>query len=132
MSATLHKLMLQVMRTDRDAERTDAGWVTRCLFCRKALLLPENGQQRGGGVSLEHIVPRSWFDHRAAADLIADFDGPNDLRNLALACRNCNSGKGSGHDANGPLNPRAREIIVALLTKRAARFMPMEDVDDQD
>lgn len=127
MSATLHKLMLQVMRTDRDAELTDAGWVAKCLFCRKALLLPENGRQRSSGVSLEHIVPRSWFDHRAAADLIADFDGSNDLRNLALACRSCNSGKGSGHDANGPLNPRAREIIVALLEKRAKRFVPLND-----
>ncbi len=126
MSVTLQKLLLQVMRTDRAAELTDAGWVTRCLFCRKALLLSADGKHRGGA-SLEHIVPRSWFDHRAAADLIASFDGPNDLRNLALACRSCNSGKGSGHDANGPLDSRAREIVVTLLEKRAKRFVPLED-----
>lgn len=122
MSAAQAKLLLQVIRTDRDAELTDAGWVTRCLFCRKSLLLSADGRHRGGA-SLEHIVPRSWFDHRAAADLIAEFDGPNDLRNLALACRSCNSGKGSGHDANGPLDFRAREIVTTLLQKRAARFI---------
>lgn len=128
MSATLQKLLLQVMRTDRHAQLTEAGWVTRCLFCRKALLLSLDGQHRGGA-SLEHIVPQSWFDHRAAADLIAPLDGPNDLRNLALACRSCNSGKGSGHDANGPHDARAREIVVKLLEKRAERFVPLDQDD---
>lgn len=122
MSAAQAKLLLQVIRTDREAQLTDAGWVTKCLFCRKALVLSADGKHRGGA-SLEHIVPRSWFDHRAAADLIAAFEGPNDLRNLALACRSCNSGKGSGHDANGPLDFRAREIVTALLEKRAARYV---------
>ena len=122
MSAAQAKLLLQVIRTDREAQLTDAGWVTKCLFCRKALVLSADGKHRGGA-SLEHIVPRSWFDHRAAADLIVAFAGPNDLRNLALACRSCNSGKGSGHDANGPLDFRAREIVTALLEKRAARYI---------
>jgi len=127
MSAAQAKLLLQVIRTDREAQLTDAGWVTKCLFCRKALVLSADGKHRGGA-SLEHIVPRSWFDHRAAADLIAAFAGPNDLRNLALACRSCNSGKGSGHDANGPLDFRAREIVTALLEKRAARYIePVEE-----
>jgi 5-methylcytosine-specific restriction endonuclease McrA len=127
MSAAQAKLVLQVIRTDREAQLTDAGWVTKCLFCRKALVLSADGKHRGGA-SLEHIVPRSWFDHRAAADLIETFEGPNDLRNLALACRSCNSGKGSGHDANGPLDFRAREIVTALLEKRAARYIdPVEE-----
>ncbi len=123
MSATLQKLLLQVMHSDRDAQLTDQGWVTRCLFCRKALLVSTDGKYRCRA-SLEHIVPRSWFDHRAAAGLVTDFDGPNDLRNLALACRGCNSGKGSRHDVKGPHDARAREIVVKLLEKRAERFVP--------
>ncbi len=125
MSTTQRKLLLQVLATDRLAERGEAGWRTRCLFCKKGLWLGLDGKPEPG-VSLEHIVPRSWFEHRAAADFTAVLDGPNDLRNLALACRRCNSGKGSGHDARGPTDARAREIVEQMLLKRAERFRPLE------
>ncbi len=124
MSATQRKLLLQVLATDRLAERGEAGWRTRCLFCKKGLWLGLDGKPEPG-VSLEHIVPRSWFDQRAAAEFTEALDGPNDLRNLALACRRCNSGKGSGHDARGPHDARAREIVTRMLLTRAERYQAL-------
>ncbi len=67
-------------------------------------------------------MPQSWFDKRAAADLIADLSGPNDERNLALSCARCNQNKGSRHDANGPANARAREVVTQLKVTRMARY----------
>jgi hypothetical protein len=76
------------------------------------------------GATLEHIIPQSWFEKRAAADLIGDLTGPDDVRNLALACPRCNQGKGLNHDKAGPSNQRAREVVQALFVKRQERYNP--------
>ena len=98
-------------------------WRTRCLHCRSALYVSDEGVTNNGA-TLEHIIPKSWFEKRAAADLIGDLNGPDDVRNLALDCPRCNQGKGLGHDKAGPSNPRAREVVGALFAKRQARFAP--------
>lgn len=121
MNRTLRALLLSAVETDRQAERVDGVWRTRCLHCRAALHLAESGEPLDGG-SLEHVVPRSWFEKRAAAELIAGLTGPNDPRNLALACRRCNHQKGSGPDAQGPTHPRAREIAETLRARRLERY----------
>lgn len=123
MRKTKQKLLVAACQTDTEAELVDGMWRTRCLHCRSALYVSDEGVTNNGA-TLEHIIPKSWFEKRAAADLIGDLSGPDDVRNLALACPRCNQGKGLGHDKAGPSNPRAREVVQALFTKRHARFAP--------
>lgn len=122
MRSTLRKLLLAAVESDTEAELADGVWRTRCLHCRAALYVAEDGLPRNGA-TLEHIIPRSWFEKRAAADLIVDLSGPDDVRNLALACARCNQGKGHGHDKAGPSDQRAREVVQALFDKRQMRLL---------
>lgn len=111
-----------VLQTDREARLEEGVWRIRCLHCRHALHLAQTGEPLDGG-TLEHIVPRSWFGRRAAAHLTANLHGPDDPRNLALACARCNQQKGKGPDARGPEDARAQEIVSALLEQRARRYL---------
>lgn len=124
MRSALRRRLLQAVRTDALAG-FDAGervWRTRCLHCRRALALREDGQALGSA-SLEHVVPSAWFGRRAAAALTAQVgEDADDPRNLALACAPCNHGKGASHDARGPGDARAREVVAALLEARLARW----------
>lgn len=114
-------LLLLAVEHDTQAMHRDDGWVTPCLHCRSTLAVSGTGAPRGA-TTLEHIVPRSWFRLRSARDLTSRLDGQDDVRNLALACARCNQQKGRSHDADGPGNPRAREVVAALLDARAARL----------
>lgn len=126
MRSLLRKLLLGAVQTDLTAELKDGLWKARCLHCRSPLLISEEGVAQNGA-TLEHIIPRSWFEKRAAAELILKLTGPDDLRNLALACPGCNQSKGCGHDKVGPTNARAREVVQALFDKRQARFAERRD-----
>lgn len=126
MRSTIRKLLLSAVQTDTVAELIDGVWRTRCLHCRSALYISDEGITKNGA-TLEHIIPQSWFEKRAATDLIGDLAGPNDVRNLALACSRCNHGKGRVHDKVGPSDQRAREVIQALFDKRQARFVELSD-----
>jgi 5-methylcytosine-specific restriction endonuclease McrA len=119
---SLRELLIAAVTTDNQAELIDGAWRTRCLHCRSALYISHEGVTTNGA-TLEHIIPRSWFEKRASADLIGHLTGPNDVRNLALACPRCNQGKGLAHDKAGPNDPRAREVVMALFDKRQARFV---------
>ncbi len=125
MRSTLHKLLVAAVQTDAMAELVDGTWRTRCLHCRSALYVSDEGVT-SNGATLEHIIPQSWFEKRAAADLIGDLTGPDDVRNLALACPRCNQGKGLNHDKAGPSNQRAREVVQALFAKRQARYNALD------
>jgi 5-methylcytosine-specific restriction endonuclease McrA len=125
MRSTLRKLLVAAVQTDAIAELVDGTWRTRCLHCRSALYVFDEGVT-SNGATLEHIIPQSWFEKRAAADLIADLTGPDDVRNLALACPRCNQGKGLNHDKAGPSNHRAREVVQALFAKRQARYNALD------
>jgi hypothetical protein len=74
-------------------------------------------------------VPRSWFGLREAAALTDGLTGPDDPRNLALACARCNQAKGRGPDARGPADPENRAIVERLLSARLQRF---READRQD
>lgn len=126
--STLRELLLAAVTTDNQAELIDGTWRTRCLHCRSALYVSDEGVT-SNGATLEHILPRSWFEKRASANLIGDLTGPNDVRNLALACPRCNQGKGLAHDKAGPNDQRAREVVMALFDKRQARFVAAADVE---
>lgn len=127
MRSTLRKLLVAAVQTDTVAELIDGIWRTRCLHCRSALYVSDEGVTTNGA-TLEHIIPQSWFEKRAAFDLIVDLSGPDDVRNLALACPRCNQGKGLNHDKAGPSNPRAREVVQALFAKRQARYVAPDEV----
>ena len=120
MTPPRHLLRLAV-ESDRQARLVDGVWQTRCLHCRAHLSLDASGEPLGT-TTLEHIVPRSWFGRRGAEALTAALDGPADPRNLALACARCNQQKGRGPDAAGPGDARAKEIVRALLDRRAGRL----------
>jgi 5-methylcytosine-specific restriction endonuclease McrA len=121
MVRSLRRLIALALDTDAEARSEDGLWRTRCLHCRAHLTVGKDGQPLGAA-TLEHIVPRSWFGRRAAVDLTAALTGPDDPRNLALACARCNQTKGRGPDAAGPADGRAREIVSALLARRIARY----------
>jgi 5-methylcytosine-specific restriction endonuclease McrA len=119
----LRRLLLLALHTDTQAQSTEGGWRTRCLHCRSALHFSSEGTLLDGG-TLEHVVPKSWFETREAAPLTREVDGPDDARNLALACARCNQSKGRGPDAQGPGNPRAQAIVWELGASRLARWRP--------
>ena len=121
--AATRELMLRAVQTDRLARFEDGIWVTRCLHCRSRLGVRADGAALGSA-SLEHVVPRSWADAPSAAGLWALAGSPDDPRNLALACARCNQQKGRRHDARGPADARAREIVERLLATRLDRYVP--------
>jgi len=103
-------------------ERREAGTIaTRCLHCRTPLRFAASGAPLNGA-TLEHVVPRSWFGRPAARELVAGLAGPDDARNLALACAACNHAKGRGPDARGPGDACAREVVAAALARRLERW----------
>lgn len=123
MRPALRRLFLLALAHDAGAaQQPDDRWRTRCLHCRSTLEFDADGTPLGHG-TLEHVVPQAWFGRRPAAVLTAQVgNAPNDPRNLALACAGCNHDKGKGPDARGPVDPRSREVVAALLARRLARW----------
>ena len=126
----LRRLFLRALASDALAALDDGEWRTRCLHCRRRLHVRADGEALGHA-TLEHVVPQAWFGKRAAAALTARVGGDaNDARNLAVACAGCNHGKGVSHDARGPQDERAREVVARLLASRLARWRAPETADD--
>ena len=125
MRAKLKFLFHLAVTSDGEATQgADGTWTTRCLHCRTRLQVEADGEALGAS-SLEHVVPQAWFGLRAASSLTAQVgEDRDDPRNLAIACRRCNQDKGKGPDARGPQDPRAHEVVAALLAKRLARWRP--------
>ncbi len=118
----LRRKFLLAVQTDAEAVLTDKVWNTRCLHCRARLQVRDDGEAMGH-CTLEHVIPQAWFGERAATDLCSRVgDDADDARNLALACTRCNHDKGKSHDARGPGDARAIEVISTLLAKRTARW----------
>lgn len=129
MRPSLRRLFLLALHSDAEAWSDGTHWTTRCLHCRRRLAVRADGTPEGHA-SLEHVVPRAWFDRRAAAALVQRVGGaPDAAANLAVACARCNHDKGKGHDARGPGDARALEVVEALLDRRLARWRPPSGVD---
>jgi hypothetical protein len=118
MRPRLRRLLLLAAQTDALATFVDGAWSTRCLHCRSRIAIDARGEPLGR-TTLEHVVPRAWFEHRTAAALVARVGAADDPRNLALAC---NHAKGKGPDERGPRDARAYEVVGALLDARLARW----------
>ena len=128
MRLSLRQKFLLAIKTDAEASLTDKVWDTRCLHCRARLQVRNDGQAMGHS-TLEHVIPQAWFGERAAKTLCSQVgDDANDPRNLALACTRCNHDKGKSHDARGPNDIRAVEVISALLERRGARWRDINSV----
>lgn len=122
MRLALRRLFVLALNTDLLAEQRSGIWHTRCLHCRRRLQVRADGEALGH-TTLEHVVPQAWFGRRAAAALTAQVgDEANHARNLAIACAGCNHAKGVRHDARGPSDPRAREVVQQLLDTRMQRW----------
>ena len=121
MKRSLAQRMLIAVRTDAKAVHTDGWWTTRCIHCKARVGVRDSGEPLGS-TTLEHIVPRAWFAKRRVGGVAADLAGPDDPRNLALACARCNQGKGKRLDPRGPGDERASEVVAALLARRLARY----------
>lgn len=117
----LRQLLLDVLRTDRGARFDGQQWRCPCLHCRSPQVFTAAGEPVTDA-TLEHLLPRAWFHRPAARALCAHLDGPDDLRNLGVACARCNHGKGKGPDARGPGDAAARALVERLLAERATRW----------
>jgi hypothetical protein len=130
MRPALRRLFLIALSTDSEAAHDAEGCETRCLHCRRRLRVRADGEALGHA-TLEHVVPQAWFGKRAAQALTARVgDEANDPRNLAIACAGCNHGKGMSHDARGPGDARAIDVVTRLLDSRLARWREPVTTDD--
>jgi 5-methylcytosine-specific restriction endonuclease McrA len=126
----LRRLFLIALRSDTEAQSHDGEWETRCLHCRRRLYVRGDGEALGSA-TLEHVVPQAWFGKRAAAALCERVGNEaNDPRNLAIACAGCNHGKGVSHDARGPGDARAFQVVSQLLDSRLARWRESSASED--
>lgn len=117
----LRTLMLAVLQSDASARFEQERWLCPCVHCRTPQVLTAAGEPVTAA-TLEHLMPRAWFGKPAARTLAAGLSGPDDLRNLGIACARCNHGKGKGPDARGPVDPAAYALVARLLAARAARW----------
>lgn len=125
MRARLKSLLRLALDTDAECVRVEGARETRCLHCRARLRLAEDGEPIGSA-TLEHVIPSSWFGRRSAASLTAEVEGPEDPRNLAIACRRCNHAKGARHDPH-PSREASQQYVRTLLARRLARWQPLPD-----
>jgi 5-methylcytosine-specific restriction endonuclease McrA len=129
MRARLRSLLRLALDTDTECVRVAGALETRCLHCRARLRLTEAGEPIGPA-TLEHVIPSSWFGRRSVAALTARVDGPEDARNLAIACSRCNHAKGARHDPH-PSQEASRQYVQALLERRLARWQSAPDSAEQ-
>jgi 5-methylcytosine-specific restriction endonuclease McrA len=102
-------LISAVAETDATFRLLDGDWIGKCLICNGPLRFDA---ATGGGVTIEHIVPRKA-------------GGTNDLLNLALTHAACNYEKGIHWDEPKRRRGRGKEydyLLTKLLTKRRARW----------
>jgi 5-methylcytosine-specific restriction endonuclease McrA len=106
-------LITAVAETDVTFNRVGGDWIGKCLICNGPLRFDA---ATGGGVTIEHIVPRKA-------------GGTNDLLNLALTHAACNYEKGVHWDEPKRRRGRPKEydyLLTKLLTKRRARWRDPE------
>lgn len=105
------KTLLAIIDTDNTFKliqyRSQMLWQGKCIHCNRKLLIHTNGSPMSDA-TIEHIRPSFK-------------GGTDDLRNLAIACAECNHEKGRRHD-NKKNSKRAKEVVENLLKKRMSRW----------
>jgi 5-methylcytosine-specific restriction endonuclease McrA len=91
-----------IIETDNTFKLIDDLWVGKCIHCGTKLVVVDGTWCTSA--TIEHIMP-----------ICAG--GDDDVRNIALACSNCNSEKGVRHDQKN-LDARAKTIIAKLKAIR--------------
>jgi len=86
-------------------------WYGKCIHCNTRLSVRYDGQSEA---TIEHIDP------------LCNDGSTDDLKNLALACKRCNSEKGVRHDRHVGKGGRADEVIAALREKRMSRWRVLQ------
>lgn len=104
--------VLAIVATDATFEPsrhgTAAVWVGACIHCRSPLTIGADGRPISAA-TIEHLWPQRH-------------GGDDRLSNLALACGQCNRGKGQRHDTRARKDPRLLEIVEALRARRRERW----------
>jgi 5-methylcytosine-specific restriction endonuclease McrA len=106
-------LIVAVARTDHTFRLVEDEWIGKCLICNAPLRFDA---RTGGGVTIEHIIPRK-------------LGGTDDLLNLGLTHARCNYTKGIQWDEPKRRRGRQQEydaILTSLLTRRRARWRDPE------
>lgn len=105
--ANRHDVVLKIVASDSTFKSIDNGYVGKCIFCRGKIFVSKSGKTNA---TIEHIVP-------------INAGGSNELKNIALAHKECNNEKGIRHDPNYPNDLRAKEVIDKLLSYRLERWV---------
>jgi 5-methylcytosine-specific restriction endonuclease McrA len=102
-------LIAAIARTDNTFRLVEGEWIGKCLICNAPLRFDA---RTGGGVTIEHIIPRK-------------LGGTDDLLNLGLTHARCNYTKGIHWDEPKRRRGRQKEyeaLVTSLLTRRRARW----------
>ncbi len=91
----------EIVQTNSTFDPVENGWNGRCFYCGRPIFVSSKSETIA---SVEHIRPRSR-------------GGTNDLKNLALACVNCNNEKGRNADRKAP-----DEYFDKLLARRLEQW----------
>jgi 5-methylcytosine-specific restriction endonuclease McrA len=103
------ELINRIAKSDVTFRLVDGEWIGKCLICNGPLRFDARG---GGGVTVEHIIPRRS-------------GGSDELLNLGLTHARCNYEKGVHWDEPKRRRGRRQEyeqLLTRLLTKRRARW----------
>jgi 5-methylcytosine-specific restriction endonuclease McrA len=111
------RTLLLIVHSDNTFEKDERGWVGKCIHCNAKIRVTRNWNTLG---TIEHIVP------------VCAGGSTDDVRNLALACAECNHEKGRRHDPNYLNDPRAFEVIGRLLKRRARRMKDEKNDEDSE
>jgi 5-methylcytosine-specific restriction endonuclease McrA len=105
-------LLLAIVRTDSSFALTERNgkryWLGKCIYCNTSLAVEEDGSMISLA-TVEHLRPRNH-------------GGTDDLKNLAISCRECNQSKGSRIDNRRKGDARMEEVIEESLERRKARW----------
>jgi 5-methylcytosine-specific restriction endonuclease McrA len=104
--------ILDIIKTDSffklTAYRGKDVWLGKCIQCNRKLYVSSNGIPISEA-TIEHILPKNH-------------GGTDDLKNLAISCKNCNNFKGRTLDNQKRGHPTLEKVIASLLSKRMARW----------
>lgn len=118
MKSNTKEIILSIIETDKtfneSVYRNQDVWIGKCIQCNRKLVIAKNGQPISEA-SIEHIIPKNH-------------DGTDEIKNLAISCKNCNNLKGRTVDNKRRGHPKLQKVIASLQEKRRKRWRHSEDL----